>query len=168
MFPTRMFADSMFAPRMFPKAGAEFAYYILISIRDELRDLNLTGISDKNINVRKVWDGTLQNTPNVQVTIPTHEQMPKYDGTNYRDDVVYQVMVTITDKKNRNPTLHRAAYLQWREDISRHFRCQPLSGQRTVFDCEVTPGDVRDRKQWANGFWVSRILLRFYSKETRG
>lgn len=168
MFTTRFFPNSYFAPRYFPKVGAEYEHYIIVKVRDEIRDLNLIGISDANIVVRKVWKRDALNTPNIQITMPTHEDMPRMAGTNFRDDVVYRVMVAMTDKDNRNQTIHRTDYLQWRQSIARHFRCQPLANHRQIYTCEVTPVSLMEPKHWQDGYWVGRILLNFYSREERG
>lgn len=168
MFPSRIFAPAFFAPRFFERGGAESAHYVLVTIRDQIRNLDLEGIADGNVNVRKVWQREGLNVPNVQITRTRPEDMPRLDGSNVRDDVVYQILVSITDKDNNNQTVHRAKYLKWRQDIARHFRCQTLSGFREVWTVECTPVSVLEATHWRDGYFVSRLLLSVYSRESRG
>lgn len=143
---------------------------ILTEVRSGIQGLDLEGVDDANVNVRKSVDVLDLNRPNVQVTTPRPEIMRHDDGTNAQDDVVYPVLVTLVDADNQNQHLHFGTYLNWRERIAAHFRHQPLSGVSGVSTCHVEPLDIVDEKTWLSEkkLWVSGLLLLFSAREDRG
>jgi Rps23 Pro-64 3,4-dihydroxylase Tpa1-like proline 4-hydroxylase len=95
---------------------------------------------------------------------------PPDAGTNALDDVHYDVIVTIFDRDNQEPTLaeNLDRHLLWREQISRSFRNQRLTGVPEVINAAVEPAEALVEEAWKHELMVSALLLRFTSRETRG
>ncbi len=147
----------------------------LAAAQARIRSLALSGLASENVVVRKVpvdrklgaADGV--GLPAVVLT-PRRTAMPPTDGTNGFDDVRYDVLVTIFDRDNQEPTLQQNMdrHLLWREQIARAFRNQRLGGVAEVINAEVEPAEGLLDDAWKHELMVSAVLLRFISRETRG
>jgi hypothetical protein len=86
-----------------------------------------------------------------------------------RDDVVYPVAVSITDRKLGAYEADLARDLLWRQKISRAFRNQRLAGVPEVITAGVVPDWILDPGVLAQArLWKSGFLINFTSREPRG
>lgn len=139
---------------------------IMEAVRDQIRDLELTGIEDNRIQVRRLpHDGEVY-FPGITV----HPVPETYDvGDNKRESVGYGVAVTMVVNNNNNQDYLLDRLLLWRENIRRDFvEKTVLSGVSTVCTVKVEHGHVIDWDDlFDKNYDVSRMILRVYSLETR-
>jgi len=139
-----------------------------------IRLLALPDLSSANVLVEKVPTArnvsrSVDGFPAV-VLSPHRAAMPATEGTNGLDDVHYDVLVTLLDRDNQEPTLaaNIDRHLLWRQRIARAFRNQRLPGVDEVIDTVVEPAVGPDPQSWKQEYLTSSVLLRFVSRERRG
>jgi hypothetical protein len=147
----------------------------LDAVQARIRTLALPDLADERVIVQKfpmdrnlVGDEGL-GLPAVIVS-PRRAAMPPTVGTNGFDDVHYDVLVTIFDRDNEEPTLEADLdrQLLWREHIARAFRNQRLTGVPEIINAEVDPVEELSKDGWKHQLMISNLLLRFTSRESRG
>lgn len=155
-------------------------YDILHAIRADVQALNLPGLAAANVVVQKVPSDRTKDLPAVKfpclVIAPYGaETIDPEAGSNLRDDVVYPVLVAVIaaegnddeqplDQQTRDFNL----YLTWRERLRKNFSQQRLSTE-LCFKVEVQPLDIVDRTAWfERNVFSSGLLLKCYSRESRG
>ena len=155
-------------------SDATAVYYdCLVAVQTTIRALGLTGVASASIVVKKLpLDRVKKNDalsyPIVLIT-PVREQISPTEGSNLQDDYVYSVLVTILDDDNQEKTLaaNLPAYLLWRQQIEHAFQRQRLASLTTVYTATVEPADAVSLPAWARNLYMTALLLRFYSRETR-
>jgi hypothetical protein len=142
--------------------------------------LALPGMPPANVVIQKVPGDRLQDLPAerypcILICPYGAETLDPRAGTNNRDDVVYPVMVAILASERdaaRQPTSQQEKrfdqYLRWRESIRKSFHNQRLTST-LCHTVEVQALEIVDRSVWfERGIFVSRLLLRCVSRESRG
>lgn len=139
-----------------------------------LRLLGLAGLANERVLVEKVPTArtvsrVLDGLPAI-ILSPHRAAMPAVAGTNGLDDVYYDVLVTLLDRDNQEPTnaANLDRHLLWRQQIVRAFRNQRLPGVAEVIDTLVDPVEGPDAEAWKREYLSSSLLLRFVSRERRG
>jgi hypothetical protein len=145
----------------------------LTAAQARIRLLGLEGLANAAVVVEK-----LPLTRNLATDVglpaillsPQRSAMPPGDGTNVLDDVRYDVLVTVVDRDNQEPTLQANLdrHLLWRQQIARAFRNQRLPGVPEIINAEVEQADALVEEAWKRELMTSSVLLRFTSRETRG
>lgn len=145
----------------------------LAAAQARVRSLALAGLPNSAVVIEK-----LPVTRNLASGIglpaillsPHRAAMPSTAGTNSLDDVHYDVLVTILDRDNQEPTLQANLdrHLLWRQKIARAFRNQRLNGVPEVINAEVEPAEGLLDEAWKRELMTSAVLLRFTSRESRG
>jgi hypothetical protein len=145
----------------------------LAAVQARIRLLALAGLSSARVVIEKLPVArnlaTGVGLPAV-VLSPHRAAMPPTAGTNSLDDVHYDVLVTIVDRDNQEPSLHENLdrHLLWRQQIARAFRNQRLSGVPEVIDAAVELAEGLSDESWKRELMTSAFLLRFTSREGRG
>jgi hypothetical protein len=139
-----------------------------------LRLLGLPGLASERVLVEKLPTAltvsrAVDGLPAI-VLSPHRAAMAMVAGTNGLDDVHYDVLVTMLERDNQEPThtAHLDRHLSWREQIARAFRNQRLPGVEEVIDTVVEPIEGPDAENWKRQYLTSTLLLRFVSRERRG
>ncbi len=147
----------------------------LDAVQARIRALALPDLDDARVIVQKFpTDRNLVGDEGVGlpavVVSPRRAAMPPTVGTNGFDDVHYDVLVTIFDRDNQEPTLvaDLDRQLLWREQIARAFRNQRLTGVPEIINAEVDPVEELSKDGWKHQLMISNLLLRFTSRESRG
>jgi len=145
----------------------------LTAVQARIRSLALAGLANSAVVIEK-----LPVTRNLAGSIglpavllsPRRAAMPPAAGTNSLDDVHYDVLVTILDRDNQEPTMQANLdrHLLWRQQIARAFRNQRLGGVSEVINAEVEPAEGIVDEAWKRELMASAVLLRFTSRESRG
>lgn len=139
-------------------------------------------IANNSIVIRKLpLDKNLLTTPEVKsvfygvqlpciIVGPSAEIVNPTQGTNYRDDVNYSVLVTVVDADDQEPTLLRnlPEYLKWREQIRRAIHNQYLPGVSNGAYGTIVPQDLPSLAAWKQNYWAMAQIARFKNRETRG
>lgn len=137
----------------------------LDAVTTQIKILSLSGVSNDSIVVQKLpWDRNVTK-PGVFI-YPVPETLVQ--ATNASDDVGYGVMVVMVQASNQNLTSNVSRLLTWRQQISRHFRFQRLTGVSEIFQCLIVPQLVFSPGDFLNQFDVSALLIRCMSRESRG
>ncbi len=138
-----------------------------------IRMLNLEGLENEQVLIEKL--PTNRHLPSevalpAIVLSPTRATMPVEAGTNSMDDVRYDVLVTIFDRDNQEPSLveNLERHLLWRQQIARAFRNQRLPGVPEIIQTEVEPDESVHERSWKRELMTSMVRLRFISREVRG
>lgn len=145
----------------------------LAAVQAKIRLLALDGLTSSRVVVEKLPVArnlaTGVGLPAV-VLSPHRAAMPLTAGTNTLDDVHYDVLVTIVERDNQEPSLHANLdrHLLWRQQIARAFRNQRLGGVPEVIDAAVEPAEGLADESWKRELMTSALLLRFTSREVRG
>ncbi len=150
-------------------------YQIETQIRTDIRALGLTDVVSASVVVKKTpaanWvkevDGLLW--PLILIT-PQKPQLPPTLGSNVQDDVIYGVMVTLVDDDNQEKTLeaNHNKYLLWLQKIRKQFHNKRLSNVSTVYTCQVEQYQPVLPGAWQDNKWASALLIKVFSRETRG
>jgi hypothetical protein len=170
---------------------------ILNSVVDAIKALDLTDIADDNVILCKVpqeRETVMPGLPGVLVYPLGREMMTATAGTNCRDDIGYPVAVMMLDAERLDQsTLEPVAgdattpdggtqdqdfrydlKLYWRETIRKRFYHQRLDvsaykSDGWVHDCLMEPEAIVEAKDFLEAnIWVSVLVFRFMSRETRG
>jgi hypothetical protein len=145
----------------------------LDAVQARIRLLLLDGLTDERIIVEKVpvvrAMGDEIELPVIVLT-PQRAVNSAEAGTNGADDVHYDVLVTIVDRDNQEPTLVEKLdqHLLWRQQIAKAFRNQRLQGVPEVINAAVDPAEGLQEHAWRRELMVSALRLRFTSRESRG
>jgi hypothetical protein len=147
----------------------------LAAVQARIVALALSGVPSDQVVIRKLPAGRrLVGSDGIGlpaiVISPRRAAMPPTSGTNGTDDVDYDVLVSILDRDNQEPSLeaNMDRHLLWREQIARAFRNQRLIGVETVINAAVEPAEGLLEEAWKHELMASALLLRFTSRETRG
>jgi hypothetical protein len=147
----------------------------LAAAQARIVSLALSGLAASSVVIRKLpVDRHLGASGGIAlpavILSPRRAAMPPAAGTNGFDDVHYDVLVTIFDRDNQEPTLalNLGRHLLWREQIARAFRNQRLGGVPQIIHAEVEPAEGLLEDAWKHELMVSAMLLRFTSREPRG
>ena len=137
----------------------------LDAVKTQIEGLSLSGIADNSIVVRKLpWDRNV-----VKPGVFNHpERETLQQATNASDYVGYGIMVVMIQVANQDLTSNLNRILTWRQQISRHFRFQRLTGVSEIFQCLVIPQEVFSPGSFAGQYDVSVLLVRCMSNESRG
>jgi hypothetical protein len=163
---------------------------ILEAAKTQIVSLDLPEITDAAIKILKVFNEREVNT--VRCTMPGillfplgPETMDPSSGTICNDDIGYPVAVAMLDSEMQDTADSEPACAEtgapdqeynfdrkmfWREQIRKKFFHQRLSGVASVYTCHVEPLPMVDEVAWTEdygGMWISMLLLRFMSRETR-
>jgi hypothetical protein len=147
----------------------------LAAVQARICALALLGLPNNNVVVRKLpFDRRLGSADGLglpaAVVSPRRSTMPPTTGTTGLDDVDYDVIVTILDRDNQEPSLaeNLDRHLLWRQQIARAFRNQRLPGVPEVIHAAVELEDGPAEDAWKHQLMVSALRLRFTSREPRG
>ena len=137
------------------------------AIRDRIRLLALTGLSDDRVQVRRLphdAGGTYFPGITVHPVTETYES-----GTNMREALGYgcQVSIVVNNDDDQDYLLDRL--LLWREKIRRHFvEDDGLTGVTGSCTVKIEHGHVIDWNDLIkDNYDVSRLVARVYVLETR-
>lgn len=171
---------------------ADSTYYAILSaVKDGIVDIALPAINPNDIQLIKVEnfrETVLPGLPGVLILPLGQETMPIQGGSVGRDYIGYPVAVVMLDSDRQDtgsgePTEamtgtqdqeHRYDIkLYWRQQIRKKFINQrlavPSPSVSDVFTCHVEPQAVVEAADWLeDNIWVSTLVLRFFSRETRG
>lgn len=172
-------------------AASSIYHGILLQVQVQLKALSLSQIVDENIEIAKVLnerETVFPGLPGILVLPIGNESIPPAGGTNERDDIGYPVGVVMFDSDRQDTRTGEPAdaelgtqdqfyafdrKLKWREDIRAEFIRQRLdiSSQiagADIWDCTVEPGAVVNSDDWLrDNIWMSVLVLRFWSRESR-
>lgn len=128
-----------------------------------IQGLALEGLEDENVQRQLVpldRDLVLTALPAVRVSPLGREA---YDGgTNVSDDIAYPVQVLLIARANQDLASASSGddWLFWREQMSRAFHHQRLSGVAEVYDCRVEPHDIVVPTAWLKqNLFVSGLVV---------
>jgi hypothetical protein len=145
----------------------------LVAAQARIRLLALEGMDPQRVIIEKLPVGRNlaggAGLPAIVVS-PHRAAMPPTAGTNSCDDVGYQVLISIFDRDNQEPSL--AANLErhflWRQQIARAFRNQRLPGVPEVINAEVDSIEGLGEEAWKRELMATPLVIRFTSRERRG
>lgn len=172
------------------EAVAAVYYAIMTAVQSALRDLSLTDIDSSNIRIAKVHserETVFPDLPGILIMPLGAESIVATSGTNASDDIGYPVAVIVFDQDRQQSDTGLPAEavegtqdqefryeqkLIWREKIRKQFINQRLTltgPSVNVNRCTVEPGEVVRSDDWLeNNIWVSSMVFRFWTRETRG
>ena len=157
------------APCYFRVSSTSQAVYqaVLQSIQAKIIALGLS-ISAENVVVGKVANDRNHSKPCILISPYRREELKAAAGTNLRDDIGYQIQISILDADNRDPSANLNTYLLWREQIRRAFHNSRLAGVGSVYSTQVMPLQVVDADAWfQRNQFVSGLVVHCISRETR-
>ena len=135
-------------------------------IRDRIQDMDLPGITDDRIKVRRLGhDGEHWHEG-----ITIHPVPEKYHmGTNRLENVGYGCAVTMVINNNNDDDYKLDRLLLWREEIRREFvEDTVMVGLGTLCTTKVEMERVIEWDElFEKNLDVSRLVIRVYSLETR-
>ena len=146
-------------------------YDCLTAVRDRIRSLNLTAISDDDVRVRKLPYGRGFDVDKPLIAVcPINEEF-NLGATNERDDIGYGVAIVMLQPSNQDLESHIDRILQWRESIRKSFSCDNVNdltgAPDSLYVVRLMPGAVFDKAAFDNQFDQSVLVLRLTSRETR-
>ena len=159
---------SLWLAEMSPVGEIAVVAQILLAVQSRIQSLNLTGVVNTSVVVRKI--ATDRDVPRPAICISElRQQWPTDRGTNSRDDGTYQVVVAMYDADNQDPTynVNLGQWQLWRQQIRRAFINQSLP-VATVYRVLVEPGESYDLTAWKNQYFAAAIILNCFSREPRG
>ena len=140
---------------------------ILEQVYSDIQSASLAGITKSQVVLQT---SPQKNTTKAIIVAPYGRESFPDKGLNCKDDVVYPVIVAHIDPGNRDqksPLRNRR--LSWRQDISRLFRKQHLTGVAEVRECVPRYMDQLDRNAWfRSNECVGAMVLEFTAREGRG
>lgn len=141
----------------------------LESIRDRIQDLNLPGLPDNRVRMRRLPHDGEHYFPGITV----HPVTEKYhDGTNMRESVGYGCAVTMVVNNENDQDYLLDRLLFWREVIRRNFVEKAGLPEVTLqpsCTVKVEHGHViNSQTLYDKNVDVSDLILRVYVLETRG
>ncbi len=140
----------------------------LEAVRDEIQALNLSGLPDNRVRVRRLPHDGEHYFPGVTV----HPVPEKYEkGTNQREDIGYGCGVTIVVNNENDQDYLLDRLLYWRETIRRHFVEKPgLTAITLSSSCRVKV-EHEHVIDWTTLYDknhdVSTLVVRVIVRETR-
>jgi hypothetical protein len=166
-------------------------YSILEAVHSAIQDIGLEAIEDENIELIKVYnerETVVPGLPGVLVYPLGPENINVTEGTNERDDIGYPVAVAILDQDRQQSDTGLPAdaeegtqdqsfrfeeKLIWREQIRKEFINQRLTltgaTPNCTNRCTLEPQAVVNTEDWlATNIWISVLVFRFWTRETRG
>jgi hypothetical protein len=165
-------------------------YAILTAVHEAVQSISFNPIANENIQVVKVLnerETVLPGLPGILILPFGAENITATAGTNERDDIGYPVAIVAFDQDRQQSRTGEPADAQegtqdqtynfnnrllWRQKIRKQFINQrlSLSGVNTeVNRCTVEPWDVVRAEDWlTSNIWVSGMVFRFWTRETRG
>jgi len=166
-------------------------YQILSKVLEDIKALDLEDIATANIQLAKVLnerETVFPGLPGILVLPLGQETMPIAIGTVGKDYIGYPVAVMMMDSDRRDTSTGQPSAadagtqdqdfrydtkLLWRERIRKQFINQrlplTLPDGSDVYTCQVEPNAVVEATDWLeDNIWMSIIVLRFWSRESRG
>lgn len=142
---------------------------ILEAVHSQIAALSLTGIASNDVVLQTTPDDITRRMIIVAPFGPERMLTGQRQRTNARDDIVYPVIVAHVDAANRDQgETKRDRWLGWRQDVSRTFRSQHLTGVDEVYDCVVTYRDSVDTNAWfTTNQCIGAMVLNFSAREVR-
>ena len=135
---------------------------IIDAVKTTILGLSLSGIEDANVVIRKVKDEAGMTLPGIIIAFV--KRTPAKTSVTHYNDWIYQVDVVVLAADNHSIT-HNDAYAGWLESIDNAFQNKRLDDVRSVYDCEVAPGDAVSREGWDAQKLVGIRTLKFISRE---
>jgi len=137
---------------------------ILSAIESTINGLTFT-VDPEEIAIRK-WPYDKGRDSNHWYPGVTIHRLPddEMNGTNERDDVVYNVGVTMVVDNSADPT-EDDIQAEWQQTIRKAFIHQRLSGVTCVCTCLIAPGP--EYRNVPENYDVSSLTVRVVSRETR-
>lgn len=141
---------------------------ILQQVKSDIQAADLDGIADDDVILQTVATGLKGRTTKMVLVCPFGSESMLNTGCNDRDDIRYPVLVAFLQPGNREQQDKRAKWLYWRQDVSRTFRFQHLTGVDEVYHVAVGYRDSVGQNQWFDTNWmVGGILLQVTAREVR-
>lgn len=152
-------------------SGSSMTVYerILEQVHSDISGASLTGIKSRNVYLHTSPQKTTGRMIIVAPTEPERMLSGTKQGTNVRDDIEYPVTVAHIDPANRSQTQeNRDRWLSWRQDVSRLFRSDHLTGVDEVIGCTVNYRNAVDSNAWFKAnLCVGALVLSFRAREVR-
>lgn len=152
-------------------SGSSLSVYerILQAVHADIAGAILDGINSRDVVLQTSPDKISRRMIIVAPTEPERMLAGAKQGTNIRDDIDYPVTVAHIDPANRSQTQeNRDRWLSWRQDVSRLFRRQHLTGVPEVRDCMVNYRNAVDTNAWFKAnLCVGALVLNFTAREVR-
>lgn len=142
---------------------------VLDAVATVIQGLDLDGVHDDEIRVRKHPDDDSRVYPGITVH-PAVDWQHRREGTNERDDVGYGVQVTMVQATSQDVRRQIDRRLLWREKIRREFIHQraPLSSITEVYTCHIEAAPPFNRRDFRKDYDVDSLVIRVWTRETRG
>lgn len=135
-----------------------------------IQALNLPGLSSANIVVGKIARDRPDILPSLPgILIANYGNKAPLAATNLRDDIPYQVLVAAIQASNQDQLVNADRLTYWIEKIGRRFsRSTNFAPLPTVYDTEIIQDVNFDLGAFGNNVDVSMLVLKFFSRESRG
>jgi hypothetical protein len=139
---------------------------ILEQVHSDIQAASLTGIKKSQVVLQT---SPQANSTKVILVAPYGKEGFPDTGLNCKDNIMYPVIVAHIDPGNRDQGSElRNRRLGWRQDISRLFRKQHLTGVSEVYECKPRYMDQIDTNAWfKSNECVGAIVLEFIAREVR-
>lgn len=111
---------------------------------------------------------TLEVNYPAMVVTPGSAETTGSDEMTHTDDVTYPVLVIIANSHDITDKDYKKHYLYWREQVSRKFRYQRLSGVTECRTVQVTYNPIFEVMQQQYAQFKSGLQLSVICRETRG
>lgn len=155
-------------------------YELQLGAQQKIRDLDLDGISDSNVIVRKLpvergadpYGGMMPDEKPC-VFISPMGTVGDRGGTNVRDDADYPVLISILGVDNQDLEANHDRYTTWNRRIRGRLHNQRVvdtltESQAHNWVCFVRSGPTVSPVAFWKGIWHSSLLLRCIVRENRG
>lgn len=149
-------------------------YQCLTAVQTTIQGLDLTGIDDTAILVKKlplarVIETEALSLPVILIT-PTQAVIDPSAGNNVFDDIGYGVLVSILYADNQESTCEANldTVMLAKETISKAFRQQRLTGVSESIQCRIEERETFSASAYRENLLVSSLVIRAICRETRG
>jgi len=138
----------------------------MIAVRDRVRALNLPGLDNSDVQVRKLPTDGEQFYRGITIH-PVRERIGR--GVNDRDDIGYGVAITFVQNDPGEWVEHMDRWLHWREKVRQDFiNDSCVTGIEVVFHVRVEPGTVYSEKDiLRRDYDIGTMVLRCWVREGR-
>lgn len=151
---------------------------VLAAIKAKILTLGLSGISDANVQVRRI-SAVDRLVKQGRITLPCIVVAPsgveninaRYRGSNKQDVYGWPSVIAIVDNADSSQLIDEIdeddVYCNWRESLMKAFHQQHLTGVDGDMVSEVTPAPIQELTAWtAESLFVSGMNVRTYTYET--
>ncbi|MGC1272583.1 MAG: hypothetical protein WBC44_02660 [Planctomycetaceae bacterium] len=144
---------------------------VLDATRDVIVGLGLSDMPAERIvlmpTVPRATDQVVQTLPAI-VLAPLGAETINH-ATNLSDDITYPIAVVILDSAENKPLDATAADLRltWRESILRAFHNKRMSAVTGITTQAVQPLEAVSAAGWAQGYFVSALVIRVTVRKAR-